>query len=274
MSTPIALTIAGSDPSGGAGIQADLKTFTVLGVYGTAVITALTAQSTQGVTGIFPVPSDFVSQQIATLIGDMRPAALKTGMLHDAATVRAVAEAVRRYDLHPLVVDPVMVATSGDFLMHEDMVAALREELLPLADLVTPNLAEAARLVNGYPAGKTDEMLRQGRELMALGCKAVVITGGDAYGEMALDMLIDGDGSSGRMHLELPRIDTKHTHGTGCTFAAAVTAHLARGHTLRDAVQEAKRFVHAALQAGQALDIGQGSGPVDHLYAVRPPTRR
>ena len=143
---PIALTIAGSDPSGGAGIQADLKTFTVLGVYGASVITALTAQSTQGVTGIHPVPADFVAQQIAAVAGDLNVAAVKTGMLNDADTVRAVAQAVRRYNLHPLVVDPVMVASSGDFLMSEDLVAALREELLPLADLLTPNLPEAARL--------------------------------------------------------------------------------------------------------------------------------
>jgi hydroxymethylpyrimidine/phosphomethylpyrimidine kinase len=264
---PIALTIAGSDPSGGAGIQADLKTFTVLGVYGASVITALTAQSTRGVSGIVPVPPDFVSQQIATLVEDMRPTAVKTGMLYDAATVRAVAEAVKRYDLHPLVVDPVMVATSGDSLMSEDMVAALRDQLLPLADLLTPNLPEAARLAGRNVAAREHEMILQARALMALGCKAVVVTGGHAYGREAIDILVDGSGSSGVTHLELPRVKTKNTHGTGCTFSAAVTAHLARGEPLRKAVTAAKRFVHEALQTGRT--IGQGAGPVDHLHALR-----
>jgi len=270
---PIALTIAGSDSSGGAGIQADLKTFTVLGVYGASVVTALTAQSTRGVDGILGVPPDFVTQQIASVAGDLRISAVKTGMLNNADTVRAVAEAVKRYDLHPLVVDPVMVATSGDSLMSEDMVAALKEELLPLADLLTPNLNEAARLLKGYPAARSHEMVLQGRKLLALGCKAVVITGGDAYGPMALDMLVDGSGSGGLMHLELPRIKTKNTHGTGCTFSAAVTAHLARGEPLRQAVEAAKRFVHEALQSGRT--IGQGAGPVDHLHALQTkPDRR
>ena len=267
----IALTIAGSDPSGGAGIQADLKTFTVLGVYGASVITALTAQSTQGVSGIHGVPADFVARQIADVAGDLRIGAVKTGMLNDADTVRAVAEAVRRYNLHPLVVDPVMVATSGDSLMSEGMVAALKEELLPLADLLTPNLPEAARLVEGNVAATTHEMILQARALMALGCKAVVVKGGHAYGREALDILVD---SSGVTHLALPRVETKNTHGTGCTFSAAVAAHLARGESLRGAVGAAKRFVHAALEAGAGLAIGQGSGPVDHLYAVRPSTTR
>jgi len=268
---PIALTIAGSDPSGGAGIQADLKTFTVLGVYGASVITALTAQSTQGVTGIHPVPADFVAQQIAAVAGDLNVAAVKTGMLNDADTVRAVAQAVRRYNLHPLVVDPVMVASSGDSLMSEDLVAVLREELLPLADLLTPNLSEAARLVERNVAARTHEMVLQARALMAIGCKAVVVKGGHAYGRESIDILVDG---SGVTHLALPRIATRNTHGTGCTFSAAVAAHIARGEPLSAAVAAAKRFVHEALQAGAGLAIGQGSGPVDHLYAVRLPTPR
>ena len=271
---PIALTIAGSDPSGGAGIQADLKTFTVLGVYGASVITALTAQSTQGVSGIHPVPADFVARQIDAVVGDLTVGATKIGMLHDADTVRVVAEAVRRHNLHPLVVDPVMVATSGDSLMSDDMVAALKAELLPLSDLLTPNLPEAARLVERNVAASTYEMVLQARELMALGCKAVVVKGGHAYGREAMDILVDAGGSSGVTHLALPRVDTPNTHGTGCTFSAAVTAHLARGEPMVAAVWAAKRFVHAALEAGAGLAIGQGSGPVDHLHAVRPHTRR
>jgi hydroxymethylpyrimidine/phosphomethylpyrimidine kinase len=271
MSTPIALTIAGSDPSGGAGLQADLKTFTVLGVYGASVITALTAQSTQGVSGIFPVPPDFVSRQIATLVEDMRPAATKTGMLNDRATVLAVADAVKRHDLHPLIVDPVMVATSGDLLLEETAVAAVRSDLIPLADLITPNIGEAAQLLGVPPAASEDEMVAQAKALLALGCKAVVLKGGHGTGAEAVDIFMERDGQS--LRLALPRLAAQHTHGTGCTFSAAVAAGLARGAPLSTAVAAAKRFVHEALQAGQALGIGQGSGPVDHLYAVRPRTR-
>jgi len=266
---PIALTIAGSDSSGGAGIQADLKTFTALGVYGASVITALTAQSTRGVAGIHSVPPAFVTQQIATVADDMRIGATKTGMLNDAGTVRAVAEAVRRHNLHPLVVDPVMVATSGDSLMSEDMVTALREELLPLADLLTPNLAEAARLTGRNVAARTHEMILQARELMALGCKAVVVKGGHAYGRESIDILVDGGGSSGVTHLALPRVETRNTHGTGCTFSAAVTAYLVRGEPLSAAVAAAKLFVHEALNAGAHLHFGHGCGPVDHLHLLR-----
>ncbi len=272
MSTPIALTIAGSDPSGGAGIQADLKTFTVLGVYGASVITALTAQSTQGVSGIFPVPPDFVSRQISTLVEDMRPLAVKTGMLHEADTVRAVAEAVRRYDLHPLVVDPVMVATSGDPLIADGTIAALREELLPLADLVTPNIPEAARLLDQPIAVDEDEMTAQAHQLLALGCKAVVLKGGHGRSAEAVDIFMEKGGPI--LRLALPRIATPNAHGTGCTLSAAVTAFLALGESLDTAVTAAKRFVHEALGAGQRLAIGQGSGPVDHLHAIRPYTRR
>jgi hydroxymethylpyrimidine/phosphomethylpyrimidine kinase len=272
MSTPIALTIAGSDPSGGAGIQADLKTFTVLGVYGAAVVTALTAQSTQGVTGILPVPPDFVAQQIDTLLEDMRPAAVKTGMLNDRATVEAVAAAVRRHALNPLIVDPVMVATSGDLLIEEDAVAAVRSELLPLADLLTPNLGEAARLLGAPVAASEDEMTAQAQALLGLGCKAVVVKGGHGTSAEAVDIFMERGGQT--LRLALPRIDTPNTHGTGCTFSAAVAAYLARGESLGIAVAAAKRFVHAALQSGAGLAIGQGTGPVDHLHAHRPSTSR
>jgi hydroxymethylpyrimidine/phosphomethylpyrimidine kinase len=265
---PIALTIAGSDPSGGAGIQADLKTFTVLGVYGAAVVTALTAQSTRGVTGILAVPPDFVAQQIATLAADMKMAAVKTGMLNDRATVLAVAQALGRHGLRPLVVDPVMVATSGDLLLAPDAVEAVRTALVPLADLLTPNLAEAARLLDRVPARDTSEMEAQARALLELGCKAVVVKGGHGAGGESVDVLLQRGGRPAR--LALPRIDTPNTHGTGCTFSAAVTALLARGEPLAGAVGQAKRFVHEALQAGASLAIGRGAGPVDHLHPLRP----
>jgi hydroxymethylpyrimidine/phosphomethylpyrimidine kinase len=262
----IALTIAGSDPSGGAGIQADLKTFTVLGVYGAAVITALTAQSTQGVAGVFGVPPDFVALQIATLAADMEIAAVKTGMLNDAATVRAVTAAITRHNLHPLIVDPVMVATSGDALLEDDAVAAVRDELLPLADLLTPNLPEAARLLGVPVAADEAEMAAQARALLELGCKAVVLKGGHATGPEAIDTFIERGGSPFR--LVLPRVDTANTHGTGCAFSAAVAAYLARGEPLGAAVTAAKRFVHAALEAGASRRIGKGAGPIDHLHAI------
>jgi hydroxymethylpyrimidine/phosphomethylpyrimidine kinase len=218
------------------------------------------------------VPADFVAQQIAAVAGDMNVGAVKTGMLNDADTVRVVAEAVRRHDLHPLVVDPVMVATSGDSLMAEGMVAALRAELLPLADLATPNLPEAARLLERPVATDEAEMVAQARGLLALGCKAVVVKGGHGTGADAVDIFLEQGGEPVR--LVLLRVDTRNTHGTGCTFSAAVAAGLARGEPMGAAVAAAKRFVHAALESGSGRAIGQGSGPVDHLYAVRPPASR
>ncbi len=267
VAVPIALTIAGSDSSGGAGIQADLKTFTVLGVYGASVLTALTAQNTHGVSAIHPVPPAFVAQQIDAVAADLKIGATKTGMLNDRATVLAVVEGVRRHALNPLVVDPVMVATSGDMLLEPDAVDALRRELLPLADVITPNLAEAARLLATAAATNVAEMETQARALLALGPKAVLLKGGHGDGAEAIDVLVRRNAAP--VHLALPRIATPNTHGTGCTMSAAIAAHLARGESLADAVQGAKRFVHAALVAAAALKIGGGSGPVDHLFSIR-----
>ena len=266
---PAALTIAGSDPSGGAGIQADLKTFTVLGVYGASVLTALTAQSTRGVAGILAVPPAFVTLQIATLADDLDIRATKTGMLNDRATVLAVAEAVRRHRLAPLVADPVMVATSGDMLLEPAAVEAVRSELVPLADVLTPNLAEAARLLDRAVATTEAEMEAQARALLELGCKAVVLKGGHGEGAEAVDILAQRGGAA-VLRLSLPRIATRNTHGTGCTFAAALTAYLVRGETVESATRLAKAFVHNALQAGARLAVGRGCGPVDLLYAIRP----
>lgn len=261
---PIALTIAGSDSSGGAGIQADLKTFTVLGVYGASVLTALTAQNTLGVTAIHAVPPSFVSLQIDAVASDLKIGATKTGMLNDRATVLEVAEAVRQHNLHPLVVDPVMVATSGDLLLEPDAVVAVREALLPLADVITPNLAEAARLLNGPLAASEEEMEEQGRALLALGAKAVLMKGGHGVGEDAVDVLVCAD--TAPVRLSLSRIGTRNTHGTGCTLSAAIAAHLAGGRSLVEAISAAKQFVHAALIAGENVRIGSGSGPVNHLH--------
>lgn len=271
VSTPIALTIAGSDSSGGAGIQADLKTFTALGVYGASVLTALTAQNTRGVSAIHTVPPDFVARQIDAVAEDLSVAATKTGMLGDRATVIAVAESVRRHRLHPLVVDPVMVATSGDLLLAPDAVDAVRGDLLPLADLITPNLAEAARLLSTSIAKSESDMEAQARALLSLGPKAVLVKGGHGDSADAVDILVVADAPT--LRFAQPRVATRNTHGTGCTLSAAIAAYLARGEPLAEATSLAKQFVHAALLAGVEMRIGAGAGPVDHLHAIERPRK-
>jgi hydroxymethylpyrimidine/phosphomethylpyrimidine kinase len=263
---PIALTIAGSDSSGGAGIQADLKTFSALGVYGASVVTALTAQNTRGVQGVFPVPASFVVEQLASVMGDLDVKAVKTGMLANAAIVRAVADDLGRRPKRPLVVDPVMVATSGDLLLEPDAVESIVRTLLPLADVVTPNLAEAARLAERPIAGTLDDMVAQGRLILSFGARAVLVKGGHGEGSDAIDVLVTADGQ--RM-FSGPRFNTPHTHGTGCTLSSAIAACLARGLALTEAVARAKTYVSDAIAAGRDLGVGHGHGPVDHLYAVR-----
>lgn len=265
--TPIALSIAGSDPSGGAGIQADLKTFSALGVYGTTVITALTAQNTQGVTGIHAVPPGFIAQQADTLAADIEVTAAKTGMLGDAVTVATVVAILQRHEFGPIVVDPVMVATSGDVLLAPDAIAAVRNLLIPMATLITPNLHEAAKLLDEAPAATVSEMEAQARRLVESGAHAVLIKGGHATGDMAVDVLVSPEGVS---HHAAPRIDTPNTHGTGCTLSAAITAELAKGEPRLDlAVARAKEYLSQALDAGRSLQIGKGCGPVDHLHVFR-----
>lgn len=264
---PAALTVAGSDSSGGAGIQADLKTFTALGVYGASVLTALTAQNTQGVSGVHAVPGAFIARQMAAVADDLAVRATKTGMLGDRATVEAVAAAITRHGLSPVVVDPVMVATSGDPLLAPDAVDAVRRLMLPLATLATPNLDEAARLT-GQPRARTlAEAESQGRAILALGPGAVLVKGGHGEGDTAIDVLVRRDAAP--LHLSAPRIATVNTHGTGCTLSAAVAAFLAEGHALDDAVRRAKAFVWQALRHGAPLRVGHGGGPVDHLFAIR-----
>lgn len=262
-----ALTIAGSDSSGGAGIQADLKTFTALGVYGASVLTALTAQNTQGVTGVLAVPADFIARQAAAVAADLAIAATKTGMLGDRATVEAVAAVLGRHALAPVVVDPVMVATSGDPLLSPDAVDAVRRLMLPLASLVTPNLDEAAELTGKPRAQSVEEAEAQGRAILALGPKAVLVKGGHGEGDEAVDVLVSA--AAPTQYLAAPRIITRNTHGTGCTLSAAVTAFLALGHPLEDAVRRGKAYVWQALRYGAVLQVGRGPGPVDHLYAIR-----
>lgn len=265
-SSPVALTIAGSDSSGGAGIQADLKTFTALGVYGASVLTAITAQNTTGVQGVFGVSQEMIALQIASVASDLKISAVKTGMLGDRETVETVARAVKAHGLGPLVVDPVMVATSGDVLLKADAIAAVREVLCPLAVVMTPNLHEAARLLGTGMAMTIEAMVEQGRQLQGLGVAHVLIKGGHGSGETATDVLVGPDFVE---QLEAPRINTRNTHGTGCTLSAAIAAELAKGASLRAAVRSAKTFISQAIESGRDLQIGRGCGPVDHLFALR-----
>lgn len=264
---PAVLSIAGSDSSGGAGIQADLKTFTALGLYGATVITALTAQSTRGVAAVEAVTPAFVLKQIEVVLGDLKVGAVKTGMLASAPVIEAVAQGLSGAAASiPLVCDPVMVATSGDPLLADDAVAVLKRLLLPRALVVTPNLHEAARLLDGGMAGSEAEMAEQGRAIVALGPGAVLMKGGHGTGSDAVDLLVT---PAGVARYAAPRIDTPHTHGTGCTLSAAIAAGLAKGLALDAAVGEAKRFLTDALAAGRDRPVGRGRGPVDHLHAIR-----
>jgi hydroxymethylpyrimidine/phosphomethylpyrimidine kinase len=259
----VALTIAGSDSSGGAGIQADLKTFAAHGVYGASAIAALTAQNTTGVTSVHAVPPAFVAAQIDAVADDLPIAAVKTGMLFDAGIVAAVADVLRRRAFPNLVVDPVMVSKSGARLLEEDAVKALCERLLPLATLVTPNLPEAAVLA-GRPVESDEDRREAARRIAGLGARAVLVKGGHATGPEAIDLYYE----DGRFEiLRSPRQATRHTHGTGCTLSAAIAARLAKGDPLFEAVQGAKEYLGRALKAAPGL--GHGSGPLEHFPGNR-----
>ncbi len=263
---PVALTIAGSDSSGGAGIQADLKTFTALGVYGASVLTALTAQNTKGVRAVHTPPAAFVTAQIEAVFDDLTVRAVKTGMLANATIVTAVADALARRAGIAVVVDPVMVATSGDSLLEPDAVAAIKGRLIPLATLITPNLPEAAALLGTTIAQSLDDAEAQATALLALGCHAVLVKGGHRQGPQATDVLATAGGKV--EHIQAPWIETPNTHGTGCTLSAAVAALLATGVPLDEAVRGAKRYLTAAISAGQSHTIGSGHGPVDHMFDI------
>lgn len=263
--TAIALTIAGSDSSGGAGIQADLKTFSALSVYGASVITALTAQNTRGVQGVFDVPPSFIAAQMDSVFGDLAVDAVKIGMLSAPDIIREVARGLDRHGARNIVLDPVMVAASGDPLLRPEAVATLGSELLPRARVVTPNLPEAARLLNAEPARSEAEMEEQGRAILALGPDAVLMKGGHGEGEESVDLLVS---RSGTQRLAAPRIRTDNSHGTGCTLSSALAAGLARGLSLDDAARQAKRYVTAAIAASDTLEIGSGHGPVHHFHAL------
>jgi hydroxymethylpyrimidine/phosphomethylpyrimidine kinase len=258
----IALTIAGSDSSGGAGIEADLKTFSALGVYGAAVVTAVTAQNTKGVFGIHDVPADFIAAQVDAVFADLNVGAVKIGMLPGAAVIDVVAEELDRHRPRNVVLDPVMAATSGERLLRAD--AGRLRPLLARARLVTPNLAEAAALLDVAPACDDGEMRAQAEMLLAQGATAVLIKGGHRSGPESVDFLVE----RGRcLRLAAPRVATKNTHGTGCTLSSAIAAGLAEGLSLEAAVQRAKEFVSAAIAAADRLAVGSGRGPLHHFHA-------
>ena len=254
-----ALTIAGSDSGGGAGIQADLKTFAALGVYGTSALTAITAQNTVGVTQVYELSPKLVDAQIDAIIEDIGAHAVKTGMLANVAIITAIAKKIRQHRLKNLVVDPVMVATSGDLLIKKNAVTALRTQLIPLATVVTPNIPEAEELT-GLKIRTGEDIEKAARRMIEMGARAVVIKGGHLKGP-AVDLFFDG--KNARV-LIAPRIRTKNTHGTGCTFSAAIAAYLARGEDLESAVQAAKKYITTAIRAG--FSVGAGHGPVHHFY--------
>ncbi len=261
--TAIAVTIAGSDSGGGAGIQADLKTFSALGVYGASVITALTAQNTRGVTGIHDVPADFIAAQIDAVFSDLAVDAVKIGMLSQVSTIEAVAAGLDRHRAKSVVLDPVMVATSGDRLLNPDAIERLVQLLFPRAVVITPNLPEAAAFLGCPAADGESEMRGQAERLLALGAQAVLIKGGHGGGHESVDLLVGRDSVT---RLAAPRIETRNTHGTGCTLSSAVAAGLAKGLPLIEAVREAKAYVSGAIAASGELTIGSGHGPVHHFH--------
>ena len=263
MTVPIALTIAGSDSSGGAGIQADLKSFAAFGVYGASVITALTAQNTQGVRGIHPVPSDFVTAQLEAVFDDLDVLAVKIGMVAQPATIEVIASGLSRWKPKHVVLDPVMVATSGDRLLSEEAIGRLRCDLFPLATLITPNLLEAAALLEENVAANEAAIAAQGRRLLALGARAVLIKGGHGQGSESIDYLFAADDV---MAFPAPRIPTKNTHGTGCSLSSAIAANLAKGEPLEQAVGHAKTWITAAIAAADSLGVGKGHGPIHHFH--------
>jgi hydroxymethylpyrimidine/phosphomethylpyrimidine kinase len=262
MSVPVALTIAGSDSSAGAGIQADLKTFAALGVYGASVVTALTAQNTKGVFGIHDVPAEFIAAQMDAVFSDFDVGAVKIGMLANAAAIETVVAGLDRHRARNVVLDPVMVASTGADLLRADAMDALRK-LIGRIGVFTPNLFEAAALLEVTMARDEAEMRVQAEKLRALGAEAVLIKGGHAGGKESIDLLVDTNGCE---RLAAPRIATKNTHGTGCTLSSAIAAGLAKGLPLQDAVREAKAYVTAAIAAADRLNVGSGHGPLHHFH--------
>ena len=262
--TPIVLTIAGSDSGGGAGIQADIKAISATGSYACSVITAITSQNTQGVSAIHPIPLAHIESQLDAVFTDLNVVAVKVGMLADAEIIKVVAAKIRQYQPKHLVVDPVMVATSGDLLLEQSAISTLKQELLPLADLITPNLPEGAALIGGEVPQDEDQMGAMIESLRALGAKAVLLKGGHLEKDQnSNDLLIEQESSE---LLSAKRVATKNTHGTGCTLSSAIASYLAQGNRLHKAVYLGKQYISQAIAHADQLDVGQGHGPVHHFF--------
>ena len=261
--TSIALTIAGSDSGGGAGIQADLKAFSALGVFGTSVITAITAQNTCAVTAVHEVPANIVAAQIETVLSDIPVSAIKLGMLFSPEIITVVAKALADFE-GPIITDPVMIAKSGDALLQDEAIHAFSEQIVPITTLLTTNLPEAARLLGKDEATTTNAMSEQGNALLAMGSKAVLMKGGHFAGATCMDVLIST--SDIGLELSAKRVQTQNTHGTGCTYSASIAAHMALGQSLNEAVANAHDYLQKAIQSADKLTIGSGHGPVHHFH--------
>lgn len=262
--SPIALTIAGSDSGGGAGIQADLKTFSALGVYGASVVTALTAQNTQGVDAIFEVAPAFIVEQIDSVCTDLNVDAVKIGMLHRAEIIDSIASSLESYEIGHIVLDPVMVAKSGDPLLQDEAVEALKTVLIPMASIITPNIPEAAKLLRRKADTVESNMIAAAERLLSLGCGSVLLKGGHSRASSdSVDIFHDGNNA---VELASPRVNTKNTHGTGCTLSSAICAFLARKSGLNQSVSLAKQYISAAIAGADTLQIGSGHGPVHHFH--------
>lgn len=261
--TPIALTIAGSDSGGGAGVQADLKAMSATGVYGASVVTVVTAQNTTSVTAVHAIPADIVAAQIKAVLSDLDVQAIKIGMLFSPDIIEVVAQELAQFK-GPIVVDPVMIAKSGDALLQDAAVAAMITQILPLATVLTPNLPEAARLLGTHDAETTGDMTAQGKRLLDMGPKAILMKGGHSKSDICTDLLVTTNDA--QIVLTAPRVNTQNTHGTGCTFSAAIAAKLAQGYSLQAAVEAAHTYLQGAIAAADTLQIGHGHGPVHHFH--------
>lgn len=262
------LTIAGSDCSGGAGIQADIKAISALGGYAASAITAITVQNTCGVTGIHPVPASYVKAQIEAVMTDIKPLAVKIGMINDVEIVKAIADSIRKYNPEFVVFDPVMVSTSGCRLIEDKAIDAIKEELIPLSTIITPNLSEAM-VLTGDSIDDADSMKAAGEKILQMGCKAVLIKGGHLEGNDMCDVLcIKGENTP--YIYTASKISSKNTHGTGCTLSSSIATYLALGETLQEAVKKAKEYVHKGIQNGKDVHIGSGHGPLNHFYSPVP----
>ncbi len=260
-----ALTIAGSDPSGGAGLQADLKTFAACGCYGASAVVAVVDENTVGVTGVHPIPVDFVTGQIKSVLDDIGADAIKIGMLHSSELILAVRDTLQRYDIRNIVLDPVMVATSGDRLLLEEAIDTLKQELIPMARVITPNIPEAEILL-GREISRQEELPELAAELSARYRTSVLLKAGHLHDDKLVDVFHNAETGRSTL-LASPRMNTVNTHGTGCTLSSAVAAHLARGYELDDAVIAGKEYIRKAIEAGAEYEIGHGHGPVHHFHA-------